>query len=169
MVGGGFDFSEKCGMIKFSALPLGGALLEIGREEGAIMDCPDCLVTGETAKLTIKLANCDLPTYNAILADGVPGVTLDKEVTRLCVFCNRATEEYINASGKNWGRFVRMGSLPFVVQEHNPATLKMQECYDRTCVLMGHASGWQREQLMAVRMKVACACQMVYDEVIYSH
>ena len=133
------------------------------------MDCLDCLATGEAAKLTLELANCDLPTYNAILAGGVPDITLDKEVMRLCVFSNRAAEEYIHASGKNQGEFVRMGSLPFVVQEQNPATLKMQECYDRTCVLMGHASGWQREQLMAVRMEIACACQMVYDEVIYSH
>lgn len=115
-----------------------------------------------------KTATCGLTEYNKILAGEVSEEFLEDETNGLAVACSRAAEEYVLSADRRQGAFVRMGSLPFIVLEHNPVVPAMQDYYDRTCVLLGHVNEKQREILTLARVDVAGACQSVYDEIIYS-
>ena len=143
----------------------------IGREKGNEMsDYVDGrLVARKHAKLIFDLATCDdLAKYNQILSGEVPDEVLMVEVARLYYVCDRAANDYFYEAEKGQGDFVRMGSLPFVVQEYNPVAPELQHYYEETCILMGHVDEELRETLKVSRMEIASACQLVYDEIIYS-
>ena len=129
----------------------------------------ECNKARKCARTVYKLANCDLHEYNEMLANGVSDEVLGEETVRLCTFCHQAAMDYFGTADKSQGDFVRMGSLPFVVLEYNPVTPQLREHYDKTCILIEHVDGWQRELLKVMRLEVASACQLAYDEVIYSH
>lgn len=124
----------------------------------------------ERFEMTLNLVQCnDLSAYNRILANGVPDEVLSSVVRKICFESLSTLEDYANLASKEQGPFVRIGGLPSLVLENNPATQMVQIYYDKTSILMGYVNESQRDSLTTVRMSVIATCQMVYDQIVWSH